>query len=480
MPQRSKKLISFFIFILDFSALGTADCPVLESIVLSVTNDTAVIKAKKQSDYSLINKKYSFLQWWSPSFTLSNNLTYPYEKDEFDDTLTGNNISLDLSLPLPTGSIFGIGGSYVLARDILETSTLEKQDWGYSQDVQFSLSLSQRLNPWWLHTGRSPYSRTAEIQSMVSNNDYNTSVRNTLFSAVNAYINLRKVERGINQIKEAFVVYDELLLAYQKLFSSGGTSWREYEKIRSDKWDYESQLLELENNRLSLQKELYRFIGVIIENINNEVLVEPDHAMFMQIFPGLSRQTVNSLEEINLRLQKENLEMSRILSRQDNSPGLKVSWGTSYKLPVKPAGSLRDAWEEKDNFTNNKLNNWSLTVLFDLSPLLSWVNSKNASQYDEEIKLLNELQRTLAVEKNREMLFTRHMIEQLEKLIETLSALVADENNRLKEDGELKNAGAISALEYNQSRLKLREKTVVLLNLRDDLWFYKFINTFYI
>jgi hypothetical protein len=135
--RNSKKLILYFIFVLNFPALHSADCPVLEKIISSITSDAEVIRSKKEYELSLINKKYRFLQWWSPSFTLSNNLIYPYEKDEFDNKLTSDTASLDLSFPLPTGSILGIGGSYTLARDILETSTLEKQDWGYNQDAGF-------------------------------------------------------------------------------------------------------------------------------------------------------------------------------------------------------------------------------------------------------------------------------------------------------------------------------------------------------
>jgi outer membrane protein TolC len=314
---------------------------------------------------------------------------------------------------------------------------------------------------------------------MLSNNDYNNIIRSTLFSAVEAYINLRKVERSIKQIQEAFIVYDDLLRAYQELFLSGGTTWREYERIRAEKWDYESELYNLENSRMSLQGELYRFNGVLIKDISDEGLVEPDHDVFTQIFSGLSRKAISSLDRVNLNLRKENLRMNHILDRQTNSPAFKASWGASYILPVKSPDSLWDAWNEKDNFYNNILNNWSITSALDLSPLLSFVNHKNSRQYNEEIKLLDELLKKLVIDKAREKLFAGRIIEQLEEQIATLSLLVVNENNQLNENETLRNAGAITALEYNQARLKLNEKKTVLLNLQDDLWFYKFIDAFY-
>jgi hypothetical protein len=77
------------------------------------------------------------------------------------------------------------------------------------------------------------------------------------------------------------------------------------------------------------------------------------------------------------------------------------------------------------------------------------------------------------------MLFAKRMTTQLEDQIKILSSLITNETIQLNENEKLKDAGAITALEYKQSRLKLTEKTTVLNNLQDDLWFYKFISAFY-
>jgi hypothetical protein len=262
-PDRHKKFffilrMSLLLFLFVPFFLSADNSSSLENIVLSITADSSVINAKKQYQLSFIDTKYRFLRWWSPSLTLSNNLVYPYEKDEFDNTATTNISSIDLSVPLPTGSILNLGSSYSLTRDLLDTSTLEKQDWGFAQDFGFNIGLSQSLNPWWLHSFKNPYSRMALIQNSLSRNDYNITIKTKLLSTVQSYISLRKTERTIIQIKNTLHFYDELLQAYQELRTSGSISLREYEKVHSEKWEYENELFNLENNCFAAQEELYR------------------------------------------------------------------------------------------------------------------------------------------------------------------------------------------------------------------------------
>jgi hypothetical protein len=451
----------------------------LETIVSSITADTSVINAARQYQLSLIDDRYHSLQWWSPSLTLSNNLIFPFEEDEFDDKATGNTASLDLSLPLPTGSTLSIGGSYALNRDLLESSTLERQDWGYAQEIGFNIGLSQSLNPWWLHGHHSPYSRLTTIQSALSKNDYNIAIKNNLFSSVQSYITLRKIERTISQIQNTLAFYDELLEDYQELFTSGGISLREYEKIRSEKWEYESELFNMESSRLSAQRELYRLTGTFIEKVYAEPLIEVDAPVFTQVFMDIQKTEITSLEQTNLFLSRENLQINRTLDRQTHSPGFKVTWGTKYVLPVQEANSLWDAWEEEKNFTDNKLNNWSLTITFDISPLLSPINRRNTRRFNQETRTIDELLRTVSIERQKEKELTALTISQLEEQIRRLSEIVLNESFRIQEDENSKNTGAITVLDYKQRLISFEEKQTTLFNLHDDLWFYTFIRLFY-
>jgi hypothetical protein len=453
--------------------------PTLEKIVESIISDNTVINAKKQYELAVVNKRYQYLQWWQPSLNVSNNLAYPYQSDEFDNKLTSNTASLDFAIPLPTGSIAGLGASYSLARDLLETSTIEKQDWGFSQDLQLSISLSQSLNPWWLHSRNNPYNRMALIQQRLTKNDYNGIIKDMLFSSMSAYIRLRKIERNSIHIKEMLKMYDALLDSYQKMYTSGGVSWRDYESIRAEKWEYESNLFSLENDRLSVQGDLYKLTGAVIENTSREPLVEPDNALFMQVFTDIQKQELNSLNEKSIILQKENLEMGRLIDGQTNAPKIKLSWGTLYKLPVKPDGSLWDAWTDDDNWNDNIKNNWSLGVILDLSSLLSPVNRRNTLQYNMENRILEELYKSNETAKQKDISLYKMTIKALEEQINRLSIIIENENVRVMEDEEQKNRGVITANDFMQEQLAYNEKLTLLNNLNDDLWFYNFVMSFY-
>lgn len=482
-PDRHKKFffilrMSLLLFLFVPFFLSADNSSSLENIVLSITADSSVINAKKQYQLSFIDTKYRFLRWWSPSLTLSNNLVYPYEKDEFDNTATTNISSIDLSVPLPTGSILNLGSSYSLTRDLLDTSTLEKQDWGFAQDFGFNIGLSQSLNPWWLHSFKNPYSRMALIQNSLSRNDYNITIKTKLLSTVQSYISLRKTERTIIQIKNTLHFYDELLQAYQELRTSGSISLREYEKVHSEKWEYENELFNLENNCFAAQEELYRITGTFIENVHNEPLLNLDNPVFMQIFMDIQKEQINSLEETSLYLTREDLYMDRIIDKQLSSPGIKVVWGTQYKLPVKPTDSLREAWEEEKNFNDNKLNNWSLTITLDISSLLSPANRRNTLRYNQETNTVNELLKTIGIEKKKDKEINMLVIRHIEDQIKRLSDILFNEKIRIQEDETLKIGGVITILDYNQRQIAFEEKETLFLNLKDDLWFYTFMGSF--
>lgn len=403
---------------------------------------------------------------------------YPYEKDEFDNTASNNASSLDLSVPLPTGSIINLGSSYSFTRDLLETSTFEKQYWGFSRDFGFTVGLSQSLNPWWLHSLKNPYSRLALIQNSLSKNDYNITIKTKLLSSVQSYITLRKTERTIIQVKNTIDFYDELLQAYQELRASGGISLREYEKIRSEKWEYEKELFTLENNRSTAQGELYRITGTLIENIHDEPVLALDNPVFMRVFVDTQKDQISSLEETSLYLARENLHMNRIIDRQLNSPTIRVAWGTQYKLPVKPTDSLGTAWEEEKNFTENKLNNWSLTIALDISSFLSPTNHRNTLRYNQETSTVNELLRAVGIEKQKNKEKNIFIIQHIEDQLNRLSDILLYERTRIQEDEALKNDGVITVLDYKQRQLAFKEKETLFFSLEDGLWFYRFIGSF--
>jgi hypothetical protein len=473
------KQIVCFIFLVFPSLLYAEGSFTLEKIVESIVSDNNVINAKKQYELSAIHKRYQYLQWWLPSFTLSNSLAYPYENDEFDDKATSDETSLDLAIPLPTGSIINLSGSYSLARDLLETSTLDKKEWGFTQDLQFSVSLSQSLNPWWIHSNKNPYNRAAVIQRTLSKNDYNGTVKDILFSSISTYIRLRKIERNSTQINDTLEMYDELLAAHRTLYTSGSISWRDYEKTRMEKWEYESNLFSLENDKLAAQGDLYKLTGIVIENVSSESLLSPESPVFMQLFYDVQKQELYNLEETSIILQRENLKMNRLLNRQNNAPKIKILWGAQYKLPIKPDDSLWDAWTEGDNWDDNIKNNWSVSLLLDLSSLLSPVNLKDTRQYNEETRSLEELLKSVKIAKQNDITLNKMTIKKLEEQISRLTLIVENENIRVKEDELLKDRGVITAIDYRQEQVACSGKQTLLYNLQDDLWFYRFIMSFY-
>jgi hypothetical protein len=80
---------------------------------------------------------------------------------------------------------------------------------------------------------------------------------------------------------------------------------------------------------------------------------------------------------------------------------IKIEFGSSFKLPAKGTDALGDAWNE-DNFTDNILNNWSLTLSVDLSNLLAPNNRKNETAYRLSQNTLDNLLKNIHGDKENE------------------------------------------------------------------------------
>jgi outer membrane protein TolC len=449
----------------------------LEKLLSSLVKGGGVIEAKKDYENALIEQKYRHLQWWSPSLTLSNDLVYPYEHDEFDDLAASNTTSLTLSAPLPTGSLLELSASYGLSRDMLQ-DMFPPETWGFAQDLQGKIGFGQSLNPWWLHTGRNPYTAGAELRMNLAKNSYNTAIKSALVSCIHSYISLRKAERSRDMLAQRISLYADMLSAYRQMRDNGGVSWREFQNIRKDKWEDEETFFSLEQDINTLRGELFKATGIQLENVKDEILIPLDSPLWPGCFLSARMEDIRRLEEASVQFQKENLRIERLVSRQSNAPLIKVEFGSSFKLPAKETDSLGDVWND-DNFTDNILNNWSLTVSVDLSNMLSALNKKNEAAYRLSQNTLDNLLKNIHKDKEDEKAQTAVIIGQLEDHIARLEVIIQDEKRNIRDDKLMFEQGALTELEYRRSLLEYQSKHTLLENFADDLWLYRFIGSFH-
>jgi hypothetical protein len=468
------KPVLVLVFFLSPPLLLAEEAPgTLEKLLSSLIKDKGIIEARKGYENALLEQRYRYLQWWRPSLSLSNDLVYPYEDDVFDNLAASNRSSLVFSAPLPTGTLFDFTASYGLSRDMPSPET-----WGFAQDLQGKIGIGQSLNPWWLHTRRNPYTAGAALQTNLAKNDYNAAVKAAQLSCVNAYISLRKAERSRDLLSKRISLYDEMLSAYRDLRDTGGVSWREIQNIRKDKWEDEESLFSLEQDINSLQSELYQLTGIHTGTVSSEPRIALNKPVWSMLFLNAQREEIRRIEETGVRFQKESLHHERLISRQSNAPLLKFEFGSSFNLPVKEKDSLDDAWHT-DNFTDNILNNWSLTISLDLSGLLSPLNKKNEASYRLSQNTLDTLLENIYANREKEKIQLTAVINQLEDHIARLTLIIQEEEKNIQDDKILFEQGALTELEYRQSLLEYQSKQTLFENFTDDLWLYQFIHSFY-
>jgi hypothetical protein len=187
---------------------------------------------------------------------------------------------------------------------------------------------------------------------------------------------------------------------------------------------------------------------------------------------------IRRLEAVNVQFQKESIRLDRLINRQSNAPLIKLEFGTSFILPVEEKDSLGDGWE-KENFTDNILNNWSLTLSLDLSSLFSPLNKKNEAAYRLSQGTLDKLLQNIYINREKEKSQTALVIKQLEDHIARLNVIIQDEERNIQDNKTMLERGAITGLEYRQSLVEYKSMSTVLENFTDDLWLYQFIASFF-
>jgi hypothetical protein len=227
-----------------------------------------------------------------------------------------------------------------------------------------------------------------------------------------------------------------------------------------------------------LHGELYKITGIQIGTVSSERHIALDSPFWPELFLNAQMEEIRRLEEINVYSQKENLRTERMLSRQNNAPLIKLEFGTSFNLPVKETNSLYDVWRS-NNFTNNILNNWLLTVSVDLSSLFSPLNKKNEKAYLLSQDTLNNLLENIHANNEKEKEQNVIIIKQLEDHIARLQTIIQDEEKNIQDDKTMFERGAITELEYRQSLLEYKAKCTLLEDFTDDLWLYQFIVYFF-
>jgi outer membrane protein TolC len=477
--MKTRWAVLAFCFFL-FPLLLPADEPqgTLEKLLSSLVSGSGVIEAKGSYENALLEQKYRYLQWWLPSLSLSNDFVYPYKHGEFGGLAASNRASLILSAPLPTGTLLDLTASYGLSRSML-TDMLPAEKWGFAQDLQGKIGIGQSLNPWWLHTGKNPYTARAALRADLARNSYNITIKTALFSGIRFYVSLRKAERSRDTLNERIALYNDLLDAYRRMRDNGGISWREFQNIRQDKWEDEETLFSLEQDINTLRGELYKMTGMQVGAVSSERHIASDSPVWQKLFLNVQTGEIRRLEEINVQFQKESLRIERLINRQSNAPLVKFEFGTSFNLPVKETDSLGEAWK-KDNFTDNILNNWSLTVSVDLSSFFSPLNRKNEAAYRLSQGTLDKLLENIHTNNENEKNQNAVVIRQLEDHIARLKIIIQDEEKNILDDKELFERGAITELEYRQSMLEYKAKRTLLENFTDDLWLYQFFDYFFI
>jgi hypothetical protein len=327
-----------------YSLSADSNPTTIENLINSLDNNSSITSAENDYANSLIDHKYSHLQWWRPSIQITNDTIYPYKDDYYDNLATANTATIIFQAPFFTGTVLDLSVSYGINRDVLNNNTmLMPLEWGFSQNIQYKIGIGQSLNPWWLHYHKNPYKVTSSIKASLLGNNIKRQMKTNLISCIQDYISLRKFERNIELLSRKISLYDSILETYFKIQSAGIVTWRDIHDIRKNKWEDEQNYFALEYEIMNKRESLYNLTGLMINATAHEELIDINISNFGKIFPTLNILDLSRSDEIDLHLHNEILAIEKLINKQTDAPLIRFEFGTQYKLPVEKKDDIDKA-----------------------------------------------------------------------------------------------------------------------------------------
>ena len=414
---------------------------------------------KAETEY----KKHLSLYPFSLKLGTDSSFNDVYEKVEWFPGSAKVNVSF--SKVNPFGNTVSGSVSYGLCRSVLDffTETVEPENIGYSHSPEINLQISQSLFPAFTGTG----GKIINPQIKILKNSVETALYSkqeaelALFQAVaELYVQARCVLREIEKYSEYVDFYEKKIAAAEELLLRGKISASDMWSLESKKWEFCKNYLDAVGSRENIFLQLKNFCGMC--EVDEKSFL-PDEKDFL--FESDSKKKITLLEMENLTLQNN-------LLKQNSAPSL-VLGGTVSEQTKAHKGFLTNYIEDKSVFAWN----FSLSLSFSefLSPtrrMKELFYRKNLDLYREKLKFLDE-----ETENRRNNLCK--IVELYEKQAVEMESVKRKREKLYSDYKTLFQQEKCSVLDVDEVHLSVTEAECVSASLRDNLWFYKWMEVQY-
>ena len=435
---------------------------------LTIQNNIDIQAASRNQELS----DYDFNHYWRkflPSISVSSSSTFSdpsSESSQIPETLTS---SVTISENLPGGLSIGISPNVNRSREL--TAGKPK----IMEETKLSVSVSQRVRPYWLQKNKSNIARKKiedpekimrNISQKLATANTKTVLLSTLEEITGKYIQYRIICRNINSVENRIELTQNTLDVLKQLYQQGKISLSDIFTKEEEFYKYMNDLQSYNSSKESTLLAINKCLSIHNKNAPTQIqeLALPNHPLPSQVEPVFS---VNPNYE-SLKLQSQNLDAGFTLSKQNASPILSLSGN----IPI------HNGYDESDflgAYQSSNAKKWSVSVSLNLSPLTSEDTRRTKLEYTNN-KLTNKektenLLSSMSTEKEmfeKLLADSENQLELLQKNLEYYKKLLAAQKTLLKD-------GQITILKITQTEVEIKCKENDISNCEDNIWYYSWI-----
>lgn len=409
-----------------------------------------------------LRREYAHVDW-KPTVTVSASPEFTNSWEDVSGYPSFTSGSISIVKPFPGGASFSADLSYTLSRTLYDyIQKPERDNIAYDHTASLNLSISQSLFPYWLQGETQDSAITRLDMSILKSSEEKKKLQNDiLIEVTGCYIQIRSALRNIDTYTALLEYTDDRIAAYSSLAENGSIDISSVWKEEDKRFEYTESLLLSKNayNESFRQLHVYCGVGDLLHNFfitSNDDLPSSQTALSFH----------NHSKEI-LDLEQEMARLSLLQARQSFAPSFSLG-GTISVTPdlSKNQDSFVDRWEK------DKIWNWSLRILFDISGLFSPELKQAEKFYDLTLKGL-EIKKN-ALDNQRESVRDYYskallILEIRQKAVQkSLDNWLKTVEDKLK----MQKNGMGSMLETQEAAVQIHVKSNELANINDQIWYY--------
>lgn len=439
--------------------------PFLYELCNSAVKNNSDIKSAEKNYKNAIFSQNGSDGYYSPSLSITTSATIPNEYN-WNESPDGFTTGITYLQPVISGTSIGVSGNYSYSISEFNDDRL------ILQNPQITFKLSQSLFPFWTQGFiKDPYRISKKKQTEYFYNQFLYTKQKILQELIQNYFSALLEYKKIQILKNSIILLQKQIEGLSEIKKMGGTNSSKIFELENSKWSYQQDLM---SSELNLQSYLQNIKNLTEESFTEDVFFDESTYLFES--DTLISLINNFLDfdfdpcEKSLLAKIEFEQVALVTSRQDSAPVLEMSMQPSWNFEQKKVAEWMDAWESL-----NSPKNWTIGLTVNLSPMFNAGFSKKNQKQKLILESAQDAYNSYIKQKAFVKSQYKNFISEYEKHYETVSKLIIDGKNQIRDMQIEFEKGLIAQLDFESKDIQIQNMILTSESLQLSICLYQLL-----